>query len=139
MTRCSGIPKIYSPWWPKKWTPRFFYKQIHFKTNFWSKTPKKHFRNLVKPIHDLSKMQKTDIKSKINPKPKIFPYSNMFFFFWHFQGKKMPLVNSSYHMELFDIKINCFGGHNCHQRSLFLSTLESNNSISLLQTERDEK
>ena len=59
-------------------------KQGSYKTHIWPKTPKKHHRNLVKPIIDLQKHKKT------NPKPKIFPNSNLFF--RYFQNKKNNLI-----------------------------------------------
>jgi hypothetical protein len=52
-----------------------------FSTYFLPKTPKKHHKNLVKPHHGFQKHKKKKYipKLEINPKPKIFPSSDLFF------------------------------------------------------------
>jgi hypothetical protein len=56
------------------------------------------------------KHKKIALKPKINMKIKKFP--NLISFFRCFQGKKTLNLNSSHYLRPFDIKINCFSGHN---------------------------
>jgi len=48
-----------------------------------------------------------------------------------FLGHKTSKCNPPYHMKPFDVKSNCFGGHNLPQLPLSLSKSESDNSLSL--------
>jgi hypothetical protein len=74
-------------------------------------------------------VQKIAPKLEINLKLKIFMSSYMFSS--HFQGKK-NLILSSYHMEPFDIKIECFGGQNHRRQQLSFSKPELGHLFSLL-------
>ena len=52
---------------------------------------------------------------------------------YFFRQKKTPSSNSSYHMEPFDTKINCFNGQNHRKQQLSLYMLEFGESPSLLK------
>jgi len=55
--------------------------------------------------------KKNDTKTKINLKSKIFRSLDLFFR----HKKKTHHLNSSYHIEPYDIKIDHFDGRNCHR------------------------
>ena len=113
-TYCLGIPRIRPLWWPLKQGSRFFFflQTNSFSTHFEPKTPWKHPKNLIKPIHGLQKS-----KNKTDTKSKIFPSWDLFLDI--FKIKKTLHFKSPSHTELFEIKINRLGGYNRHQRPLF--------------------
>jgi hypothetical protein len=51
--------------------------------------------------------------------------------------KNKTNCNSLHHRELFDTKINCFGGQNLLQGLLSLTKPESNDSLSLFPPKKD--
>ena len=92
------IPKFWPPQWLKNQGWCFF-----LETHFQPKTPRNHPNNLFKPTFNLQKRKKTSQKSKINSETNFFSISNLVF--RHFQGKKIPKLNFSCHMEPFEKKI----------------------------------
>jgi len=99
-----------------------------FSTRFLLNIPRKHLKNLGKPIHDLKKPTQ-------NPKSS---WAKIYFF-RHFQGEEKHDLNFLHYMELFDTKIDCFGGWNHHQRQLSLSTPGSGYSLSLISPKKTKK
>jgi hypothetical protein len=111
----SGNSRIRPLMWSKK--------QGYF---FWLKTPRKHRRNLGKPINSLQK-HKTPIKPKTKNLPKV--RSN---FLGVSKVKEHVIITLAHHMKPFDTKIDRFGGLNLPQCQLSLSKPESTIPFSLL-------
>jgi hypothetical protein len=68
---------------------------LHQKTHFDPKHLKKYFKYLVKPIHGHQKPNNLSQNSKFTQNKKIFPNSDLFFFFVFLRGKKSkynPLI-----------------------------------------------
>ena len=78
--------------------------------------------NCDKHIHDL-KNPKTISQIKINPRPKIYLNSNMFFF-TKFKDKKTYDINSHRQIESVDINTDHFCGLDQHQWCFYLYTTE---------------
>jgi hypothetical protein len=79
----------------------FIHPKNHFQSIFHFKTHRKHHGNLA--IHGLKKRKKN------TSKPETKNLSELIFF-RHFQDKKTRSLNSFYHIESFDIKIDHFSG-----------------------------
>jgi hypothetical protein len=103
---------------------------------FFFKTPRKHNRDIVKPIHSHENI-KNRPKTGNPPKTKKL-HELIYDFFMCFQSKKkISNLNYPRHIEPFGIKNDHFGGWIPHQHTLSLSKPEFDDFLSLLQPKKN--
>jgi len=94
-----GKPRIWPLWWLEKQGPLFFSSKISFSTYFLLKIPRKHLRNIVKPIHG---HQNANIPSQNPLETKIL--SKLRYVVLGVFKVKKPKHNPPHYMEPFDTK-----------------------------------
>jgi len=105
-----GKPKIWPLWWLEKWGLLFFHPKSHLTYFFILKIPRKHLRDIVKPIHG---HQKPTIRPKTqNPLETKILSKLRYVVLGVFKIKKKKNLNKTplHYMEPFDTKINRFSG-----------------------------